>query len=337
MIYYLQLRRRLECWPSPCRCGGLHTVCKVQMPTKSVSFVYAPSCFPSLTARRKQSTRHTVCAVAPSQTRPSMKQIRGVSEIADRYDAVLLDQFGVIHDGQTPYPRALEAIRKLAEHGLKIVVLSNSSKQADRATKKLSKMGVEPRHIHGVVTSGQLAMAAMRKLMVQTPKARVLHFNWTAARGTISLLDHNITEIAPFTSTLGSSKVPAPESIDFILAHGTDAITSSHDEVQPTPLPVLRDLCVQLAHARPELPFYCCNPDIVTVDGPQLRVMPGTLAKDFEDAGGQHVHRLGKPAAVAYDAAMDLLEMTDKGRVLAIGDSFAHDILGGANAGIDSL
>ena len=40
------------------------------------------------------------------------------------------------------------------------------------------------------------------------------------------------------------------------------------------------------------------------------------------------VHALGKPAPAIYDAAMQLLEMTDPTQVVAIGDSLIHDIAG---------
>lgn len=42
---------------------------------------------------------------------------------------VLLDQYGCLHDGQTPYTGAIEAVRTLAERGLRIVLLSNSSRR----------------------------------------------------------------------------------------------------------------------------------------------------------------------------------------------------------------
>lgn len=266
-----------------------------------------------------------------------MKPIRGVSDIVDKYDCILLDQFGVIHDGQTPYPRALEAIRKLHENALKIVILSNSSRQAKHAAEKLTRMGIDTATIHGIVTSGQLAFGAIREEMVRSPESRVLHFNWNSGRGTISTKDHNIREVPPLKRTIEGLRLPSPEDIDLIVAHGTDGIMTSPTELQPVPIKALRDFSKEIAQQRPDLPFFCANPDMVTVDGPKLRIMPGTLAKDFEDAGGTCVRRMGKPDGVAYDAAIQLLSEVNKGRVLAIGDSLGHDILGAANAGIDSL
>lgn len=308
------------------------------MHSDDLSFTPSPAQSWHHNQRRLRSLQpHNTATCTLIRAEAQMKPIRGVSEIVSRYDCVLLDQFGVIHDGQTPYPRALEAIRKLHDHAIKIVILSNSSRQAKHAAEKLTRMGIDTETIHGIVTSGQLAYGAIREEMTRRPESRVLHFNWNSGRGTISTEDHNIRQIPPLKGTIGGMRVPSPEDVDMIVAHGTDGIMTSPTEIQTMPIKALRDFCKQIAQQRPDLPFYCANPDMVTVDGSKLRVMPGTLAKDFEDAGGTCVRRMGKPDSVAYNAAVELLDAANKGRVLAIGDSLGHDILGAVNAGIDSL
>ena len=42
---------------------------------------------------------------------------------------VLLDQFGVLHDGKVAYPGAVDAVRHMAAQGLKLFILSNSSRR----------------------------------------------------------------------------------------------------------------------------------------------------------------------------------------------------------------
>jgi ribonucleotide monophosphatase NagD (HAD superfamily) len=61
--------------------------------------------------------------------------------VAHLFDGVLLDQFGVLHDGRTPYPRAAEAVARLHAAGKAVVVVSNSSRRAGGAIGKLEKMG----------------------------------------------------------------------------------------------------------------------------------------------------------------------------------------------------
>lgn len=46
-----------------------------------------------------------------------------------QWKGALLDQFGVLHDGKTPYPGAIEGVQYLHQQGLKLLVLSNSSRR----------------------------------------------------------------------------------------------------------------------------------------------------------------------------------------------------------------
>lgn len=265
-----------------------------------------------------------------------MQQITHLRQLTPHYDAILLDQFGVIHNGRTPYPAALHAISQLHRAGLRTIILSNSSRQAHHAVSKLHAMGVEPAAITAVLTSGQLALGAVRQIMVSAPQTRVLHLTWKT-RGSIDLAIHGVREVAPLNRVVSGVRLPAVEDVDMVLAHGTEGITVEGGEIQAVPLEVLKWLCRELGQRRPDLPFYCANPDVVTVDGAVLRTMPGALAREFEKGGGKGVVRLGKPAAVAYEEAIRLLGNVEKGRILAVGDSVAHDVLGAMDLGIDCL
>lgn len=50
----------------------------------------------------------------------SMLQLSQLGQLAEKYDAFLLDQFGVIHDGQTAYEGAVEAVTSLQRAGKKV-------------------------------------------------------------------------------------------------------------------------------------------------------------------------------------------------------------------------
>jgi ribonucleotide monophosphatase NagD (HAD superfamily) len=54
---------------------------------------------------------------------------------------VLLDQFGVLHDGVKAYPAAIKAVEQLASDGVMIYILSNSSRMAHVALEKICSMG----------------------------------------------------------------------------------------------------------------------------------------------------------------------------------------------------
>jgi len=60
-----------------------------------------------------------------------------VSVPYDGVQAVLLDQFGVLHDGRQPYPGAVHAVQALAESGRQVLIISNSSRRAFTSNKNV--------------------------------------------------------------------------------------------------------------------------------------------------------------------------------------------------------
>ena len=67
----------------------------------------------------------------------------GMKDIADNYDAFLLDQWGVLHDGTKAYDGAINCLNELLSRGKLIVLLSNSSKRLGNSMKKLDAMGIQ--------------------------------------------------------------------------------------------------------------------------------------------------------------------------------------------------
>ena len=98
------------------------------------------------------------------------------------------------------------------------------------------------------------------------------------------------------------------------------------------------------AAAARKIPLCVANPDVETVSGSELIAMPGALAMWYaeafaeahpgEDASG-HVCEMGKPDAVAYDALLGEFGVDAGGKIVAVGDSLAHDIAG-ANARVST-
>jgi hypothetical protein len=80
--------------------------------------------------------------------------------------------------------------------------------------------------------------------------------------------------------------VDGVEEADFVLAHGTEALGKGDGkEPQPVTLEVVRQLLGRAAAK--DLPLLVANPDLVTVDGDTLRIMPGTFAKWYSEMGGK--------------------------------------------------
>ena len=80
-----------------------------------------------------------------------------------------------------------------------------------------------------------------------------------------------------------------PEQADFVLAHGTEALGHG-DAEEPEPISVeqMKALLARCAaQSERRIPLIVANPDLVTVDGEELRVMPGSLGKHYQQLGGE--------------------------------------------------
>jgi HAD superfamily hydrolase (TIGR01459 family) len=87
------------------------------------------------------------------------------------------------------------------------------------------------------------------------------------------------------------------------------------------------------------LPMVCGNPDLARVsrDGSLLEA-PGLVARRYAELGGK-VRLHGKPHPRIYRTCLQRLSRLaiDRDRVVAVGDSLHHDIVGARGAGIRGL
>ena len=249
--------------------------------------------------------------------------LRGLSKICSSYDTFLLDQFGVLHDGSSAYPGACDALARLNASGKMLVIISNSGQRAEHALEKLKLLGFEPGWFAGVVTSGETTHTAL--LTRDDPffsclGRKCLHLVW---------ISHEKTD------EYGLTYVSDISAADFVLVHGMEAVVNGSGTAERVSLECVRSH-IKCA-ARMRVPLVIANPDVSTVDPHFTIPLAGQTAQWYLEEGGppSSIKLMGKPNEVIYKAALSVLP--DAGRVLAVGDSFAHDVRGAANFGIDSL
>ena len=238
-------------------------------------------------------------------------RILSLSEIESRFDAVLADQYGVLHDGDKPFEGAIETLEWLHSRRVPVAVLSNSGRSADANERRLSALGFPRAYYRRAITSGSLATGRLAAML---------------ADGELRPGD----EVVVISSSSGSDTLeplPLPEATSddrarLILIGGADPVRHSRKEYATR----LRPL------AKRNIPALCCNPDRVIYAG----FGPGLIADDYLSAGGS-VSMLGKPGPEMFRAGLRAVGSPPPGRCLVIGDSPAHDIAGAKNAGCLAL
>ncbi len=244
-----------------------------------------------------------------------MRPLAGLSDIADRYDGFIVDLWGCVHNGVTPYPGALACLEALA--GRPVLLLSNAPRRAHSARAMLRHMGIADRHTDLILTSGEATWLALRD---RTDP-------WFARLGTRVYhlgpqRDRNVLE------GLDLSLAPTPAAADFLLNTGPDDDTQDPRDLAA----FIPELQACLAAG---LPMICANPDLVVMRAGVRILCAGALAAWYRAEGGD-VASLGKPDPAIYRMAFSRLGVPPA-RILAIGDSLHTDISGAAAAGIDAL
>eukprot|EP00588_Corethron_pennatum_P005553 CAMPEP_0194291478 /NCGR_PEP_ID=MMETSP0169-20130528/43462_1 /TAXON_ID=218684 /ORGANISM="Corethron pennatum, Strain L29A3" /LENGTH=162 /DNA_ID=CAMNT_0039039371 /DNA_START=61 /DNA_END=546 /DNA_ORIENTATION=- len=129
------------------------------------------------------------------------------------YDAFILDQFGVMHNGKNALPGATEAVDTIYSHDKKLIILSNSSAGSKDTIENLPKLGFKQDMFEGAITSGE---EASKYILENYQGKRALWFTW----------DKNTTPSPlSFLQKCGNIKLAVSENdADFIIAHGTKNI-----------------------------------------------------------------------------------------------------------------
>ena len=236
---------------------------------------------------------------------------RGLANLAGTYDAFLIDQWGVLHDGHAPYAGAIDCLRRLVDAGKRVVLISNSGRRAQESGRRLSRIGIPPDCYSDLVTSGEIAwrmLATGEGFCRPLLGRRALHFASEAVSHFADGLPVALAEL---------------DVADFILLTGMDDTRPMADYERMIEVGIRRGL--QLV---------CANPDLARITPAGLKPGAGAIAARYAARGGT-VHYVGKPYPAIYAHCLGLFG--NAGRVVAVGDSLHHDVAGGAAAGIDTV
>lgn len=245
------------------------------------------------------------------QTQMNITFYKSVKDLIDRYDAFLLDLWGVVHDGMHVYKGAFECLNNMYFHNKQIVFISNAPRRSIKAKEGLKRVGIEDDVYHHIITSGELTRNFIKNENHGFGKNYVM-IGPERDNGLLEGLDYNM--------------VKHPKDANFITVTGFENDDSAIDEAMPT-------LITAKEH---DLPMICANPDMIIVrqSGKQA-LCAGVIANEYQKMGGK-VKQFGKPYNDVFQEAIEWLGFKDKSRIAMIGDNLHTDIKGANAVGLDS-
>ncbi len=245
---------------------------------------------------------------------PKPPILSSAADLLGRYDVLLCDVWGVVHDGRTAYPGANDALPRFRANGGTVVLVSNAPMTAPAVAHLLDDKGVRRDAWDLIVPSGDIALR------------HIAEKGYKRIYG----IGHRTRDASFFDAV--------PQLVDDMRDADALACTGLVDDRRETPEQYIPTLEKALAL---KLPFVCVNPDLAVHVGHDLLPCAGALAAIYEARGGS-VFWGGKPHPVAYATGLERAEekrgkAVDKRRVLGVGDAVRTDLKAASNAGVDAL
>ena len=247
--------------------------------------------------------------------RPAQPRIlTSAADLLERYDVLLCDIWGVVHDGRRAYPGANDALTRFRTKGGTVVLVSNAPMTGPAIAALLADKGVVRTAWDEIVGSGDIALSHIaergyRRIYGIGPRPRDASFF------------DGVRDLEPDL-----------DRADVIACTGLE---HERRETAEDYRPLLTRALVR------KLPFVCVNPDLAVHVGADLLPCAGAIAALYETMGGE-VFWCGKPHPGAYALALQVAarirgRAIDKSRVLGIGDAARTDLKSAEGAGIDAL
>lgn len=238
-------------------------------------------------------------------------RISALSDISGRYDVILCDVWGVVHNGVAAFSEASEALMAARRRGVTVVLLTNSPRPNPGVLTQLRGLGVPDEAHDRIVTSGDVTRA-----LIAAAARRIFFIG----------ADRDL----PLVNGLDVELVGADAAETIVCSGFFDDETETPEDYRAT----LSGLAAR------KVPFICANPDLVVERGDRLIPCAGALAALYRELGGETAIA-GKPYPAIYRAALSeakaLRGSLDPRRVICIGDGMPTDVKGAQDFGLDLL
>jgi HAD superfamily hydrolase (TIGR01459 family) len=244
--------------------------------------------------------------------------IDGLGDLSGRYDAILCDIWGVLHNGREAFAPASAALAAFRRGGGTVALITNAPRPNPIIRDQALHFGVAPEAFDMVVTSGDVTV----EMIVARGGAPLYHVG----------PPRDLALIAAAAERGAAPALVAAEDAAYVLCTGL------LDDDRETPEDYAERLAALAARGAPMI---CANPDLVVHRGAKLVYCAGALAELYEALGGETVYA-GKPYRPIYQASLERIAALRGApvapqQVLAIGDALRTDLAGAAAFGLDAL
>ncbi|MCP4789121.1 MAG: HAD hydrolase-like protein [Gammaproteobacteria bacterium] len=233
-------------------------------------------------------------------------------ELADRYDILLFDAFGVLNIGEEAIPGVPKRILELQAAGKRVMVLTNSASMPHSAL--LEKFTRQGYHFapEDVISSRDVLLAHFAPAVGEC---------W----GVIVPPELQKGTLDDFPLTFLEDDPVDYKAVNGVLMLGSGGWTAK------------RQALLNEALCRQPRPLWVGNPDIVAPRESGFSAQPGYFAHHLADRSSIVPRFFGKPFRNIYHYAFSRMGSEfDPKRTVMIGDSLHTDILGAQASGIDS-
>ena len=228
---------------------------------------------------------------------------KGLRSIYKEYDVIVIDLWGVIHNGITLNDPAVEVLNELEIKKKEYYLISNAPRPKSSVSIFLKNLNLNKKFFSHIYTSGDAALEALK-----SRKFGKKFFHIGPSR------DFDLF------NNFKNDKVEDVKLANYFLCTGLF-------EKEDKNLGFYKDFF----NNHNNIKLVCTNPDLIVHRGQKEEYCAGSVAKIFEEMGGDVIY-YGKPYPEIYNNCIK-----DKKKVLAIGDNLNTDIKGANTMKYDSL
>lgn len=230
----------------------------------------------------------------------------GFAELIDRYQAFVLDQWGVLHDGNQLYAGVRPFLAELQSSGKEAVILTNSSKSSVRNIDRLAtRFGLTRDQYGALISSADFIHDWLSGIYLMD--------NLAAPRSVFVLADEGDEQLLDNLEVTIVERVEDAEAVLVLSLPVTDTIRH-HQE------------WMELA-VRSGLPLVCPSNDLHTVRPDGVYAGMASIIGRYSTLGGT-IHNTGKPEQHMFVRCVQEIGEVEPSRVLMVGDQIESDIVG---------